>query len=341
MLWRRSYDMPPPPIAAGQRVRPGAATRATPASSRRAAHRVPQGRRRADDALLGGRDPGRPARPARRCSSPPTATAARRWSSTSTGSATRTSPALNIPTGMPLVYELDDDFMPVTPGGAVPRPRGRRRGRRRRRQPGPLAAPPRGRRTLTAQTRRRGPPAPRGRARQVQLAAVLAGDQVDDAVRDRDRVVGEPLVVATDQGHVDGRLGAVRPVVVDAGSRRTGCGAARPSRRRPARGLSAASTSLAAMTEPALATIRSATWPICRIVRADVGGTARVGVAQPGDLGDVPGEVAHPLEVGAHPHDGDDDAQVGGDRLLAGQQVDGRGRRARSRMRVELARRPR
>jgi 2,3-bisphosphoglycerate-dependent phosphoglycerate mutase len=25
--------------------------------------------------------------------------------------------ALNIPTGMPLVYELDDDFRPVTPGG--------------------------------------------------------------------------------------------------------------------------------------------------------------------------------------------------------------------------------
>jgi 2,3-bisphosphoglycerate-dependent phosphoglycerate mutase len=25
--------------------------------------------------------------------------------------------ALNIPTGMPLVYELDDDFSPVQPGG--------------------------------------------------------------------------------------------------------------------------------------------------------------------------------------------------------------------------------
>jgi 2,3-bisphosphoglycerate-dependent phosphoglycerate mutase len=25
--------------------------------------------------------------------------------------------ALNIPTGIPLVYELDDDFRPVTPGG--------------------------------------------------------------------------------------------------------------------------------------------------------------------------------------------------------------------------------
>jgi 2,3-bisphosphoglycerate-dependent phosphoglycerate mutase len=25
--------------------------------------------------------------------------------------------ALNIPTGMPLVYEVDDDFQPITPGG--------------------------------------------------------------------------------------------------------------------------------------------------------------------------------------------------------------------------------
>ena len=49
----------------------------------------------------------------------------------------------------------------------------------------------------------------------------------------------------------------------------------------------------------------------------------------------MPGEVAHPLEVGAHPHRGDDDAQVGGDRLLAGEQVDGQ-RVELSRMRVEL-----
>ena len=46
---------------------------------------------------------------------------------------------LNIPTGMPLVYRLDDDFMPTRPAG-VPRPRGRRGGRRRGRQPGPLTA---------------------------------------------------------------------------------------------------------------------------------------------------------------------------------------------------------
>ena len=46
---------------------------------------------------------------------------------------------LNIPTGMPLVYRLDDELRPTVARRRVPRPRGRRRGRRRRRQPGPLS----------------------------------------------------------------------------------------------------------------------------------------------------------------------------------------------------------
>ena len=42
---------------------------------------------------------------------------------------------LNIPTGVPLVYELDDQLKPIAP--LLPRrPRGRRHGRRGRRQPG-------------------------------------------------------------------------------------------------------------------------------------------------------------------------------------------------------------
>ena len=77
-----------------------------------------------------------------------------------------------------------------------------------------------------------------------------------------------------------------------------------------------------ASTLPALATSRSATWPISTTVARSSGRDGRVGVAAPGDLGDVLGQVAHPLEVGAHLQRGDDDAQVGGDRLLAGQQVD-------------------
>ena len=42
---------------------------------------------------------------------------------------------LNIPTGIPLVYRLDENFAPTRPG-RVPRPRGCRRRRRRRRRPG-------------------------------------------------------------------------------------------------------------------------------------------------------------------------------------------------------------
>ncbi len=57
-------------------------------------------------------------------------------------------------------------------------------------------------------------------------------------------------------------------------------------------------------------------------VRGERRGYGAVRVAQPCDLRDVPGEVAHALEVRAHPHRGDHDPQVGGDGLLAGQQID-------------------
>src|SRR5690606_12245332 len=48
----------------------------------------------------------------------------------------------------------------------------------------------------------------------LDLVRVLARDQVDDPLGDRDRVVGEALVVAAEQGDVDGRLDAVLPAVV-------------------------------------------------------------------------------------------------------------------------------
>ena len=38
---------------------------------------------------------------------------------------------LNIPTGIPLRYDLDDDLRPTAPGGTLPRPGGREGGRRR------------------------------------------------------------------------------------------------------------------------------------------------------------------------------------------------------------------
>ena len=60
MLWRRSFDTPPPPIDAGSEFDQTGDPRY--AGVERAAHRVPQGRHPADDAVLGERHPGRPHR---------------------------------------------------------------------------------------------------------------------------------------------------------------------------------------------------------------------------------------------------------------------------------------
>jgi hypothetical protein len=57
--------------------------------------------------------------------------------------------------------------------------------------------------------------------------------------------------------------------------------------------------------------------------RAELRRDRRLGVAPAGDPGHVAGQVAHPLEVRAHPQAGDDGAQVAGNRLLAREQVEG------------------
>ena len=207
MLWRRSYDVPPPPIDGRRRVLArrgdpryaglGADDAARPSASRTSSRGCcPTGRTRSC----------RTCATARRCWSPRTATRCAPWSSTSTGSPTTTSPALNIPTGMPLRLRARRRLPAGHARRRVPRPRGRRRGRRSRRQPGPLSAA----RAVSARTATRrsgaadalrstGAPRRHGPARCGQFG-VLAGDQVDDPVRDRDRVVGEPLVVAADAG---------------------------------------------------------------------------------------------------------------------------------------------
>ena len=113
-IWRRSYDMPPPALTPDdpRHPTPRPALRGTQAR-RSAAHRVPEGHRRALPALLardhrpGGRSgPARPHRRARQQS-------ARARSSTSTTSRTTEIVELNVPTGIPLVYELNDDLTPI------------------------------------------------------------------------------------------------------------------------------------------------------------------------------------------------------------------------------------
>ena len=64
----------------------------------------------------------------------------------------------------------------------------------------------------------------------------------------------------------------------------------------------------------------SATAPIRATVGRAASGTAISGHAQPGDLGDVHREVAHPLQLADHPQRGHHDPEVAGDRLLEGEQ---------------------
>jgi len=148
----------------------------------------------------------------------------------------------------------------------------------------------------------------------------LAGDQVDDAAGHRDGVVGEALVVAADQRDVDRRLHPVVPVLAEQHREH-----------------------LTVQAVHLVVVLLELDRGVQVLARDDAAGLGhdplghlahledrgaqhrrdgRVGVAPAGHLGDVAGEVAHPLEVRAHPHAGDDDPQVGGDRLLLGQQHD-------------------
>ena len=92
---------------------------------------------------------------------------------------------LNIPTGMPLVSSSTTRSRRRSPGVAT--------STRTRQQRPPRLLPSQGRYG----------PADRGR--------VLAGHHEDDAVGHGDGVIGDPLVVATEQRDVDGRLDAVLP----------------------------------------------------------------------------------------------------------------------------------
>ena len=78
----------------------------------------------------------------------------------------------------------------------------------------------------------------------------------------------------------------------------------------------AASASRSPITRVIRDTMSWATWAIRNIVGRAVLGHREVGHPQPGDLGDVHRQVAHPLELADHPQRGDDRAQVAGDRLL-------------------------
>ena len=112
MLWRRSFDVPPPPIADDDEFSQAGDPRYADLGDELPAHRVPQGRHRPDAALLG------------RPTSSPDLRAGKTVLVAAHGNSLRALvkhldgisdddiAGLNIPTGMPLVYHLDDDLQP-------------------------------------------------------------------------------------------------------------------------------------------------------------------------------------------------------------------------------------
>ena len=146
----------------------------------------------------------------------------------------------------------------------------------------------------------------------------LARHHEHDPVADRDGVVGDPLVVAAQQGDVDRGLDAVRPVV---GEQLGEAGAAQHVHlvvvaAQHDRGVDVALGD--DLGDPGDHVLGDLGHP--RDGGAYLLGHGDPGDAQPGDLGDVHGEVAHPLELADHPQRGHDHAQVAGHGLLEREQ---------------------
>ena len=116
MLWRRSYDVPPPPLPDDDPLSQAADPRYALLPGPEAAHRVPAGRGRPAAALLAGRDhPG--AGGGRDVLVVAHGNSLRALVKHLDGIGDAEIAELNIPTGIPLVYELDEGFRPTVPGG--------------------------------------------------------------------------------------------------------------------------------------------------------------------------------------------------------------------------------
>ena len=118
-IWRRSYDIPPPPLPRRQPLRRQRATAAMPAIDG-AAHRKPQGHDRPRAALLRSRDRAGAQARASGCSSPPTAIRCAgssnicRTSATRTSSASKSRPASRSSTSLPTISSVERRYYLAT-----------------------------------------------------------------------------------------------------------------------------------------------------------------------------------------------------------------------------------
>ena len=111
LVWRRSYDTPPPTLEPADPRYEGK----RPALRRHqgAAHRVPEGHGRARDALTGNRSSRRTVRSGKRVLIAAHGNSLRALVKHLDGISDEEIVTLNIPTAMPLVYELDDNLKPL------------------------------------------------------------------------------------------------------------------------------------------------------------------------------------------------------------------------------------
>ena len=137
MLWRRSYDTPPPPIEDGSEFSQDGDPRYAVLPAGGSARAPSASRTSSSGCCRTGTTRSCPT-----CAAGATVLVAAHGNSLRAlvkhldGMGDDEVVGLNIPTGIPLRYDLDDDLRPVTPGGAVPRPRGRGGGDRGGQEPG-------------------------------------------------------------------------------------------------------------------------------------------------------------------------------------------------------------
>ena len=159
----------------------------------------------------------------------------------------------------------------------------------------------------------------RRRPKPVSCAWQAAGRLEHHPPADLDGVVGEPLVEPAQQRDVDRGADAALPLAVDQHREQVtvlGCRRRRPSRAiaPPSRRRADSSTSCAVL----------ASWTATSAISVNdprtSSGNALLGMPQPGDVGDMHGQRAHPLDIGADVQRADDLPQVAGHRLLQRQQ---------------------